>query len=66
MAGDQRAEKKPRVQILSLCNPKDSVINRDGRRLVSYNKISLHDSIRSDGQTAIRLAGDQRAEKSRV
>ena len=66
MAGDQRAEKKSPVRSLCLCNPKAYVTIKDGRRLVSYNKISVHDSIQTDGQTAIRLAGDQRAEKSRV
>ena len=66
MAGDQRAEKKSPVRSLCLCNPKAYVTIKDGRRLVSYNKISVHDSIQSDGQTAIHLAGDQRAEKSRV
>ena len=66
MAGDQRAEKSSPVQSLCLCNPKAYVTNKDGRRLVIYNKISLHNPIQSDGQTAIRLAGDQRTEKSRV
>ena len=58
MAGDQRAEKSSPVQSLCLCNPKAYVTTKEGRRLVSYNKISVHDPIQSDGQTVIPLAGD--------
>ena len=59
-------KKKSPVRSLSLCNPKARVSNRDEKLLVSYNKISVQNSIQSDGRIAIRLARDQRAKKSRV